>query len=206
MQRHLSQHEAHGCESLAATSCIWVASPNPFTHATGPHHQSIWLMVWLALKRLTQGSRNLGEPTHTIVSCWMPKPSTPRNQHTGWFAPTRVPLYILSGRYSRLHLKRGLFEASFVHFILFYFINKEIKCYLLWTWWRVPFLGHGFFQVTYLAHPLSINQNTNKQVICKWMVKSPATNCCRSHRHWPNFLGTLACFILLMHKSLPINK
>jgi len=22
MQRHLSQHEAHGCESLAATSCI----------------------------------------------------------------------------------------------------------------------------------------------------------------------------------------
>ena len=31
---------------------------------------------------------DLGEPTHTLVPCWMPKPLPPRNQCTGWFAPT----------------------------------------------------------------------------------------------------------------------
>ena len=30
---------------------------------------------------------DLGEPTHTLIPCWMPKPLTPRNQYTGWFAP-----------------------------------------------------------------------------------------------------------------------
>ena len=28
------------------------------------------------------------EPTHALVPCWMPKPLPPRNQCTGWFAPT----------------------------------------------------------------------------------------------------------------------
>ena len=27
----------------------------------------------------------LGEPNHTLVPCWMPKPLPPRNQCTGWF-------------------------------------------------------------------------------------------------------------------------
>ena len=36
---------------------------------------------------LTKG--NLGKPTHTLLACWMPKPLPPRNQCTGWFAPTR---------------------------------------------------------------------------------------------------------------------
>ena len=31
---------------------------------------------------------DLGEPTHTLVPCWMPKPLPPRNRCTGWFAPT----------------------------------------------------------------------------------------------------------------------
>ncbi len=30
---------------------------------------------------------DLGEPTHTLVPCWMPKPLPPRNQCTGCFAP-----------------------------------------------------------------------------------------------------------------------
>ena len=30
---------------------------------------------------------DFGEPTHTLVPCWMPKPLPPRNQCTGWFAP-----------------------------------------------------------------------------------------------------------------------
>ena len=29
----------------------------------------------------------LGELTHTLVSCWMPEPLSPRNQRTRWFAP-----------------------------------------------------------------------------------------------------------------------
>jgi hypothetical protein len=32
--------------------------------------------------------RDLGEPTHTLIFCWMPNPLPPRNQCTGWFAPT----------------------------------------------------------------------------------------------------------------------
>ena len=31
---------------------------------------------------------DLGEPTHTLVPCWMLKPLPPRNRCTGWFAPT----------------------------------------------------------------------------------------------------------------------
>ena len=31
---------------------------------------------------------NVGEPVHTLISGWMPKPLSPRNQCTGWFAPT----------------------------------------------------------------------------------------------------------------------
>jgi hypothetical protein len=30
---------------------------------------------------------DLGKPTHTLVSCSMPKPLPARNQCTGWFAP-----------------------------------------------------------------------------------------------------------------------
>ena len=33
---------------------------------------------------------DLGEPTHTLVPCWMPKPLPPRHQCTGWFAPTQM--------------------------------------------------------------------------------------------------------------------
>ena len=29
----------------------------------------------------------LGEPIHTLVPCWMPKPLPPRNKCTGCFAP-----------------------------------------------------------------------------------------------------------------------
>ena len=29
----------------------------------------------------------LGEPTHTLVPCWMPRPLPPRNQCAGCFAP-----------------------------------------------------------------------------------------------------------------------
>ena len=35
-----------------------------------------------------QAPLDLGKPTRTLVSCWMPKPLPPRNQCTGWFAPT----------------------------------------------------------------------------------------------------------------------
>ena len=31
---------------------------------------------------------DLGESTHTLVPCWMPKPLPPRNQCTCCFAPT----------------------------------------------------------------------------------------------------------------------
>ena len=37
----------------------------------------------------------LGEQTHTLVPCWMPKPLPPRNQCACWFAPT----HSLSGRF-----------------------------------------------------------------------------------------------------------
>ena len=47
LQRHQSQHGAHGCESLAATSRKWAASPNPLTPTTRSHGHSIWLRVWL---------------------------------------------------------------------------------------------------------------------------------------------------------------
>ena len=33
-------------------------------------------------------TENLGEPTHTHVPCWMPKPLPSRTQCTSWFAPT----------------------------------------------------------------------------------------------------------------------
>jgi len=33
------------------------------------------------------GAKGLGEPTHTFVLCWMPKPLPPRNRCTGWFTP-----------------------------------------------------------------------------------------------------------------------
>ena len=31
---------------------------------------------------------DLGEKTHTLIPCWMPKPLPSKNQCTGWFAPT----------------------------------------------------------------------------------------------------------------------
>ena len=34
--------------------------------------------------------KDLGEPTRTLVPCWMPKPLPPKNQCTDWFAqPTQ---------------------------------------------------------------------------------------------------------------------
>ena len=30
---------------------------------------------------------DLDEPAHTLIPCWMPKPSPSRNQCTSWFAP-----------------------------------------------------------------------------------------------------------------------
>ena len=33
---------------------------------------------------------DLGEPTHTLVPCWMPKPLPPRDQWMGWFAPAQM--------------------------------------------------------------------------------------------------------------------
>jgi hypothetical protein len=33
---------------------------------------------------------DLGEPTHTLIPCWMSKPLPPRIQCTGWFAPATM--------------------------------------------------------------------------------------------------------------------
>ena len=35
---------------------------------------------------------DLGEPTHTRVPCWMPKPLPPRDQCRGCFAPAKVSM------------------------------------------------------------------------------------------------------------------
>jgi hypothetical protein len=37
---------------------------------------------------LVPNEEDLGVPTHTLVPCWTPKPLPPRNQCTGWYAPT----------------------------------------------------------------------------------------------------------------------
>jgi hypothetical protein len=50
---------------------------------------------------------DLGEPTHTLVPCWMPKPLPPRNQYTGWFAPT-----ISMGTRAQHKQKRSLILAA----------------------------------------------------------------------------------------------
>ena len=39
---------------------------------------------------------DLGEPTHTLAPCWMPKPLPPRNECTCCFAPATGPLVNLS--------------------------------------------------------------------------------------------------------------
>lgn len=48
--------------------------------------------IHVRLNAPNDGSRShyvvdLGEPTHTLIPCGMPKPLPPRNQCTGWFAP-----------------------------------------------------------------------------------------------------------------------
>ena len=43
---------------------------------------------------------DLGEPTHTLVPCWMPKPLPPRNQCAGWFAPALGMLVEFTDLYS----------------------------------------------------------------------------------------------------------
>ena len=35
----------------------------------------------------------MGEPTHTLVHRWMPKPLPPRKQCMGWYAPTQLSHY-----------------------------------------------------------------------------------------------------------------
>ena len=35
----------------------------------------------------------LGEPTHTLIPCWMPKSLLQRNQCTGWFAPNLLNIH-----------------------------------------------------------------------------------------------------------------
>ena len=48
---------------------------------------------------------NLGEPTHTLVSCWMPKTLSPRNKCTGWFTPALLlPLPIVVILWWSLHI------------------------------------------------------------------------------------------------------
>ena len=34
--------------------------------------------------------KDFGEPTHTLIPCWMPRPLPPRNQCTCWFAPASM--------------------------------------------------------------------------------------------------------------------
>ena len=51
----------------------WRSFPPSHIHLTGCTTCSRW---------------DLGEPTHTLVPCWMSKPLPSRNRCTGWFAPT----------------------------------------------------------------------------------------------------------------------
>ena len=46
------------------------------------------LAINLQYKKPRGSPWDLDEPTHTLVPYWMPKPLPPRNQCTGWFAPT----------------------------------------------------------------------------------------------------------------------
>jgi hypothetical protein len=46
----------------------------------------------------------LGEPTHTLVPCWMPKPLPPRNQYTCCFVPTLQSRFGRTNPYTRSSL------------------------------------------------------------------------------------------------------
>lgn len=48
---------------------------------------------------------DLGEPNHTCVPCWMPKPFTPRNKCIGCFAPTRNLAHMQCGKNDLCYLK-----------------------------------------------------------------------------------------------------
>ena len=60
---------------------------------------SIVLCNWKWAYTLAYGVEDLGESTHTLVTCWIPKPLPPRNQCTGCFAPAwsgacQVPFHL----------------------------------------------------------------------------------------------------------------
>ena len=73
--------------------------------------QPLWILM-CNLKKLHPNTKvpnkrdtlvDLGEPTHILVSCWMPKPLPPRNQCTGCFTPTYTCIQSFS-RLVLLHL------------------------------------------------------------------------------------------------------
>ena len=82
------RHLCHTRDLGLGTLCE-VASPN--FHA--PNHWDCmdWPQVTLDSGFRTLCEPNLGEPTHTLVPCWMPKPLPPRNQCTCCFAPSCEP-------------------------------------------------------------------------------------------------------------------
>ena len=38
-----------------------------------------------------------GEPTHTLVPCWMPKSLSPKNHYTSWFIPAYEVTHFIGG-------------------------------------------------------------------------------------------------------------
>ena len=51
----------------------------------------MWMVCYVSILECQKGGgmccMDLGKPTHRLVPCWIPKPSPPRNQCTGWFTP-----------------------------------------------------------------------------------------------------------------------
>ena len=67
----------------------WWWRLNSFMLKTRVHRQHT-LVSWAPCKLRHTQIKDLGEPTHILIPCWMPKPLPSRNQCIGWFAPTQI--------------------------------------------------------------------------------------------------------------------
>jgi hypothetical protein len=91
--------------------CIWpkVGTTRPFFKSTSRRYKVNAMTYIIRVGRCKLffkdvGWKDVGEPTHTLVHSWVPKPLPPRNQCTSWFAPTSWKFMSFSG-FRLLNLK-----------------------------------------------------------------------------------------------------
>ena len=97
-------------------------------------------MWWVVQKKLkvvaakaSHLTCDLGEPTHTLVPCWMPKPLPPRNQCKGWLAPAPHKL-------QNVIKTKPIFYPNAINTLLMFYSKVKICFFIAHAYCYIQFL------------------------------------------------------------------